>query len=314
MSQVPIDGAPTRVLTLAASADLSAPEVRREALEALEGGGVVLLEGRGFELSSREREVISDTRRMLAGVEEEVTRNGRPTIIYEPWRHRIKRTHFASVGGKFVRAQVRATALPDVEGMMARFGTWASQLLENVFPRYGSELARDRITYRPHGRRSTQALHIDSAYGYPTQGRGMLRLFCNVDPGRRPRVWQVGEPFEPFVKRFLAATHAKRPGFVAALLRGLGIVQGSKTAYDLLVAEIRDIAKHDREYQNAAPRRIVEFPSGSCWFAITDLVVHGAVSGQHSLDQTFYLPAAEMAHPERSSLRILERLTGRALA
>ena len=89
--------------------------------------------------------------------------------------------------------------------------------------------------------------------------------------------------------------------------------RSTKTAYDLLVAELRRIAKHDREYQSAAPRRIVEFPSGSSWFAITDLVVHGAVSGQHSLDQTFFLPAVEMADPSRSSLRILERLTGRAL-
>src|SRR5262249_32856774 len=152
-----------------------------------------------------------------------------------------------------------------------------------------------------------------SAYGYPTQGRGMLRLFCNVDPDGQPRVWQVGEPFEPFAQRFVAATHPKRPGLATALLRGLGIVHGPKTEYDRLLADLRDIAKHDEGYQRAAPRRIVEFPSGSCWFAITDLVLHGAVSGQHSLDQTFFLPPAGMADPDRSSLHILERLTGRAL-
>ena len=42
-------------------------------------------------------------------------------------------------------------------------------------------------------------------------------------------------------------------------------------------------------------------------------VLHGAMSGQHSLDQTFYLPVEAMNDPSRSSLRILERLTGEAL-
>lgn len=314
MNQPAIDGASTvELLTLDENADLSAPEVRRDALATLERGGVVILAGQGFELTARERGVMSDTRRMLAGVQEEVTRNGRPTIIYEPWRGRIKRSHFASVDGKWVRARVRRTAVPDLQAMMARFGIWAGDRLATLFPRYGSGLDRDRITYRPHGRRSTQALHIDSAYGYPTQGRGMLRLFCNIDPGDRPRVWQVGEPFEPFVRRFIASAHPKRPGLAASVLRRLGIVRGSTTAYDQLVAAIRHVAKHDKAYQRTAPRRIVEFPSGSCWFAITDLVPHGAVSGQHGLDQTFFLPAATMADPDRSSLRILERLTGREL-
>jgi hypothetical protein len=314
MSPPSCDASPTaEVLAIDASADLSAPEVRREALETLEGGGLVLLPGRGFELTARERDLISDTRKLLAGIQEEQTRNGRPTILYEPWRGRIKRHHFASVGGRLVRARVQPAAVPDLEAMMARFGAWAGELLDRLFPRYGPALVRERITYRPHGRRTTQALHVDSAYGYPTQGRGMLRVFCNVDPAGRPRVWQVGEPFEPFARRFVASAHPRGPGFTASLLRRLGIVRGSKTAYDRLLAEIRRMAKHDRAYQSAAPRRIVEFPSASAWIAITDLVLHGAVSGQHSLDQTFLLPAAAMADPSRSSLRILERLTGRAL-
>jgi hypothetical protein len=42
-------------------------------------------------------------------------------------------------------------------------------------------------------------------------------------------------------------------------------------------------------------------------------VLHGAISGQHSLDQTFYLPVEAMKDSSRSSLRILERLAGHAL-
>jgi hypothetical protein len=69
----------------------------------------------------------------------------------------------------------------------------------------------------------------------------------------------------------------------------------------------------DKEYQRTAPHKVVEFPTGSSWIAITDLVLHGAVSGQHSLDQTFYLPVEAMNDPSHSSLRILERLTGETL-
>ena len=306
--------ATAKLLALEPGTDLADPAVRRDALDTLEGGGVVVVVGSGFEATERERELMSDTRRMLAGLQEEETRNGRPTLIYEPWKGRLKRTHFASVGGRYVRSRVQEAVRPELEAMMARFGRWAAELIAVLFPGYPGALEPERITYRPHGRRSVQRLHIDSAYGYPTQGRGMLRLFCNVDPAKRPRVWQVGEPFEPFARRFVARSHPKPPGFVNALARSLGIVRGVKTDYDQLMAEMREVAKQDQAYQSGCPMRVVEFPAGSCWFALTDLVLHGGVSGQHSLDQTFYLPAAAMADPSRSSLRILERLAGRPLA
>ena len=72
--------------------------------------------------------------------------------------------------------------------------------------------------------------------------------------------------------------------------------------------------KSDADYQKNCPRRILEFPTGSCWLGITDLVSHGALSGQHSIDQNFLLPPSAMSDPSRSSLGILERLTGRSLA
>jgi hypothetical protein len=38
------------------------------------------------------------------------------------------------------------------------------------------------------------------------------------------------------------------------------------------------------------------------------------MSGQFAFEQTFYLPVNAMKDPERSPLRVLERLTGRTLA
>ena len=121
-------------------------------------------------------------------------------------------------------------------------------------------------------------------------------------------------PVWPFVSRFL--TSPSRFGtWRDWLLHRLGVagLRRTRTAYDRLVADIRRLAKSDDQYQTTAPRQLVEFPVGSSWIALTDLAVHGAISGHHSLDQTFFLPVSAMREPERSSLRILERMTGRTL-
>jgi hypothetical protein len=300
------------VLRLDGQADVAAPEVRREALDMLENGGVVLLPKSGFELLGAERELISDLRNFL--VEEVEIGNGRPTIIFEPRRRKMARFNFAFAGRRLVRAQIKKAVRPDIERMLERFSTWAGELLAGLTPRYVSALKWDRVTYRPNQRHAIQPLHVDSAYGYPTQGRGMLRVFCNIDPLRRPRVWQIGEPFEPFARRFLPSVRPRSGGWASSLLARVGVVGGAKTPYDLMLAELRRLGKRSDEYQRTAPRRIVEFPAGACWIALTDLVLHGAISGQHSLDQTFFLPATAMHDPSRSSLRILERLSGRRLA
>jgi hypothetical protein len=300
-----------KMLTIEPGTDLSGPEVRRAAIETLEGGGVIYLPRSGFELSERERELISDTANILT--REPDVQDGRPTIIFDPARGRIKKYHYAQVRGKMMRAQVRDSARADIEAIMTRYSKWSEDVINQLLPSYQEALDRKRVTYRPFARNSTQSLHIDSSYGYPTQGRGMLRIFSNINPANRLRIWQLGEPFEPFVSRFLPAVRLGKPSWVSSILARLGIIDGTKTKYDQYVAAIRALGIRDKEYQRTAPRKVMEFPVGSSWIAITDLVLHGAMSGQHSLDRTFYLPVEAMSDPSRSSLRILERLTGEAL-
>jgi hypothetical protein len=62
-----------------------------------------------------------------------------------------------------------------------------------------------------------------------------------------------------------------------------------------------------------SPQTPVDFPAGSTWLAFTDQVSHAAMAGQYQLEQTFLLPVAAMIEPDRSPLRILERLKGRRL-
>lgn len=301
-----------KILTIEPGTDLGAPEVQRTAVETLEGGGVIYLPKSGFKLSERERELISDTAKILTRTPN--FEDGRPTIIFDPDRGQIRKYHYMKAGKrKMVRAQVRDTARPDLHAIMVRYGDWAKEMITQLFPDYQGALDCNRVTYRPIPRNKIQSLHIDSSYGYPTQGRGMLRIFSNIHPTIGPRLWQVGEPFESFVRRFLPSVHLGWQSWMSSILAHLGIGDGIKTKYDHYMAAIRARGMHDREYQKTAPRQIMEFPPGSSWIALTDLVVHGAVSGQHSLDQTFYLPVEAMSDPSHSSLRILERLTGEAL-
>ena len=46
----------------------------------------------------------------------------------------------------------------------------------------------------------------------PTHGERILRVFCNVNPSGKPRVWKVGEPFEKVAERFLAGRRPPIPG------------------------------------------------------------------------------------------------------
>lgn len=290
------------LMEIDAATELTSPEVQANVLHTLENGGIIYLPKSGFELSEREREMILDSSVTLPTRRERESRNGRPTVIYDPEQ------------AKILSNRIRQPARREFELMMARYSDWTEKLLARLLPSYAPSLVIDRLTFRPCERAKPQGLHVDASYGRPTEGRGMLRVFCNINPTGRPRVWQVGEHFEAFANRYLGSAKIRKTHPVEKLMAGLGIVNGRRTAYDHLMADIRGQGKRDEAFQADSPQRVVEFPVGSAWIAITDLVLHGARSGQYSLDQTFFVPASCMAEPEKSSLRILERLSGESLA
>jgi hypothetical protein len=125
-------------------------------------------------------------------------------------------------------------------------------------------------------------------------------------------LWRVGEAFEDHARRFIAAARRPLPGEAWALNR-LGVTKARRTPYDFMMLALHDASKLDVDYQASAPRREVAFGPGATWVVYTDSVVHAAIRGRYALEQTFYLPLAAMAAPEASPVRILERLTGRAL-
>ena len=97
------------------------------------------------------------------------------------------------------------------------------------------------------------------------------------------------------------------------MLRLFRITKTTRTPYDALMLQLHDRMKADADFQAHAPQTPVEFPAGSTWVAFTDQVSHAAMAGQYQLEQTFLLPIDAMSAPERSPLRVLERIKGTRL-
>ena len=207
-----------------------------------------------------------------------------------------------------------------VRRMMERFSAWSLSVAKALLPSYGQALQMGRTSLRPaevenralSPRKDDRRLHVDAFPSQPVQGRRILRLFANIDPQGRPRVWNVGEPFEHFAVRFLPRTGRPAPG-MARGMQALKLTKGPRTAYDHAMLRLHDLAKEDGVYQETAIKRRVSFPSASTWLVFTDATLHAALEGRNVLEQTFLLPTEAMADPAMSPLKILERLTGREL-
>jgi len=293
--------ATAELVEFAVTVDRTSSETRSTALKTIENGGVLFLPQAGFELTDREREIVLDSSVTLPTRREKASLNGRPTVVFDPDR------------GKILSNRVRRPERDDLEAMMSRYSDWAATLAAQLLPSYASTLVRDRLTFRPCKRVIPQGLHVDASYGRPTEGRGMLRVFCNINPTGQPRIWHIGEPFESFASRFVPSAKIRHAGLIQRVLSRYGVLKGLPTAYDNLMAYIRGQAKNNEAYKASCPRRVFEFPAGSVWIALSDLVLHGALSGQYSLDQNFFLPPSTMSEPDKSSLKILERLSGTKL-
>ncbi|HEY5410027.1 MAG TPA: Kdo hydroxylase family protein, partial [Caulobacteraceae bacterium] len=168
-----------------------------------------------------------------------------------------------------------------VRKLMDRFSVWSLAAAQMLLPSYGHALQLGRTSLRPceiedraiSPRKDDRRLHIDAFPSQPVQGRRILRLFANIDPQGRPRVWNVGEPFEPFATRFLPAAGRPLPGS-AAVLQALKLTKGRRSPYDHAMLRLHDLAKQDSVYQETAIRRRVSFAAGGTWLVFTDATLH----------------------------------------
>jgi hypothetical protein len=211
----------------------------------------------------------------------------------------------------------------DLEGLrsfLARFRDSADSLVNALFPHYRGCLRRGFTSFRTVAvegraaswRKDDTRLHVDAFPSNPTGGTRLLRVFSNVNPAGKPRVWRVGEPFEDHARTFLPKAAKPLPGS-AWLLETLGLTKSRRTEYDHYMGQLHDLGKANLNYQAASPQATFAFPAGSSWVVFSDQVLHAAMSGQYMLEQTFYLDPDHLRRPELGPLAVLERLAGRSL-
>jgi hypothetical protein len=219
--------------------------------------------------------------------------------------------------GKMQASSLTGEKAASLAAMIERFGSQATQLVHDLLPYRNVE--RARTSYRPvqvKGRHYSKInddrlLHVDAFPSRPMRGRRILRFFANVAPNSS-RKWHVGEPFEDFARAFLPKVGPHLPG-KSWLYDRLGVTRGRRSLYDELMLSLHDAGKLDSAFQQNSPHQNVEFPPGSCWLVFTDQVLHAALGGEFALEQTFHLDISEMAEPARAPIKVLERLSGKAL-
>jgi hypothetical protein len=288
------------ILEIAPTARDSAPAeaTRGELTAALESGSVVSIPGFGFEMSDAEKALLDP--RILA---------------------KAKNVSFNPATGKVGGTSCTGPEAETLAALLARYSRTAVSLVGRLFPSYEGKVIVQRTSLRPAeiaGRKSSwrkddTRLHVDAFPSQPTRGRRILRVFCNVNPSGRPRVWRLGEPFEAVASRFQGAIGRPFPGS-AALKNLLGITKSLQSEYDYVMLRLHDAMKADDAYQRSVGLEPVNFMPGTVWICYADSVSHAALSGQHQFEQTIQVPLAAMGDSAKSPLRILERLRGRALA
>ena len=210
---------------------------------------------------------------------------------------------------------------PLLQAMMNRFADSSRMLVHNLLPHYTPELIQARTSLRPveiSGRASSwrkddTRLHFDAFPATPVHGKRILRVFSNVNPDGKARLWRVGEQsFGQVAQRFMPSI-AEPIWQSDKLLHLLGITKSKRSAYDHFMLQLHDQMKKDDDYQEKSAQVRFDFPANSTWMCFADSVAHAVLTGQHLMEQTFYLPVSAMQNPACSPLKILEDIKGRAL-
>ena len=279
-------------------------EAREEAVLALESGNVLYIPDLGFSIEQGEKRFFDDDYLQLSS----------KNASYDPSTGEVRGLKGTRDGDGAAKAAIGR--------MMARYAQFSRDLCGSLLGDFANRLDIARTSFRPieiKGRKSRTVgsddtlLHVDSFSSRPMAGRRILRVFTNVNPVGKPRVWNVGEPFEDLAGRFVPRMRKPWLG-ERATLRLLYVTKSYRTLYDHYMLRLHDDMKADSAYQRTVPHTRVELAAGATWICFTDQVSHAALTGQHVLEQTFYGDVEHMVWPERSPLKVLESLLQRPLA
>jgi 3-deoxy-D-manno-oct-2-ulosonic acid (Kdo) hydroxylase len=267
-------------------------------LKHLEYGGILFLPNLGFEFAQNETRFLSPD-----------WSDGKSKNIYLRGNERV-------IKG----AKGNAEELAAMSALIERYSQSAANLVAHLLPSYMPHAKPANTSLRcveaagrnTSWRKDDRRLHADAFPSKPTHGERILRVFTNVNPHNKPRVWNVGEPFADMAARFLPKVPRYSP-FTARLINALGITKSLRGEYDHIMLHLHDLTKADADYQANAPQMRVKFPANSTWVVYSDLVLHAVLSGQHMMEQTFHLPQQHLTYPEASPKSRIERLLQRTI-
>jgi hypothetical protein len=273
-------------------------ETAQEAINALEHGKIVFLPQLNFALSTDESNLLSPA-------------------LTDPKRKNIS---FNPHSGKTSGAVGSTPQQLQLNNLMQRYHQHAVALINTLFPNYTKHLTSGRTSLRTveiAGRSSSykkddSRLHVDSFSATPVNGRRILRVFSNINPHGVARIWQTGESFSAVAKRFIPEI----PSMSAVeqqLLHLFKITKTPRSLYDHFMLNIHNRMKKSIAYQQSVIKTTLSLPPKSSWIVYTDQVSHAAISGQHVLEQTFYLPPTAMHYPETTPLFVLEEMLKHSL-
>lgn len=267
-------------------------EIQQQAIQALEHGQVVYLDQLPFALD------VAETKLLTPALCDGKSKN----VSYELRTNQLSGTR---CGG-----ETRAL----LQQFMQRYAVYSTQLIHNLFPEYKKYLKQARTSYRPvevagrtapSYRKDDTLLHVDAFPASPVQGERILRVFTNINPHGKPRVWRTGEALDKVINKFVPQVSPPFPGS-AWLLKLFKITRGKRTKYDHYMLNIHHRMKADQHYQKNCTQYEIHLAPGATWIVYTDQVSHAAMSGQYVLEQTFYLPASAMHFKNTAPVKVLE--------
>ncbi|HSX37672.1 MAG TPA: Kdo hydroxylase family protein [Chlamydiales bacterium] len=215
--------------------------------------------------------------------------------------------------------------------ILRRYSERVKGFLDLALTPYARHWKIDYTSFRPFQekgrdlrlRARNDLLHIDAFPTRPLHGHRIFRFFTNINP-EMSRNWITSDPFAalaekygghgvPFPKSVDYSFFAKIRRKTQLFLRASGIKSNFRSPYDIFMLQLHNFLKESTDFQKNCKKDYWDFPSNSCWAVFTDQVSHAALSGQYALEQTFLIPVSAMLFPDKSPLRVLERLSGRNL-
>ncbi|HEX3717174.1 MAG TPA: Kdo hydroxylase family protein [Verrucomicrobiae bacterium] len=291
------------------SSPVDAAMLSRQCCEHLEDGRILYFDGIPFEFPGEDLQFLLSQRQSGSRLHKNVSFRPRQDVLR---------------GAAGDPADVQR-----LKTVMRRYSQHVTSFIRHLLMPYTEHFQLDYASFRPEqeeGRdlpvhKRNDLLHFDAFPTRPMHGRRILRCFTNVNP-TEGRIWNTTDGFSTLAGKFAAdaglagfAAHGspRSNPLVRALKKAFGMKAVDHSAYDRFMLRFHDYLKENTDFQQSCPKTRIEYAPGSTWLCYTDSVPHAVLSGQYALEQTFIIPLQALVAPEKSPLRVLEKLAGMPL-